>query len=125
MKLFTLFKFIGTGILALLGGLVGLKMRNKSADKQVEKAKVDAVHFQEKEQAAVKQTQEVVQAFQEEQENHAETKEHVLEYVEAVKEIEEIQEEADEKIETIINADIAHKLKFMQNSSSDPVDPAS
>jgi len=123
MKLITLLKFIFTGILALLGGLVGLKMRNKSAEKQVEKAKATAVHFQEKEQAAVKQTQEVVQAFKQEQENHAETKEQLLEYVEAVKEIEEIQEEADEKIETIINADIADKLKFMQNSST--TDPAS
>ena len=120
MKLFTLLKFIGTGILALLGGLVGLKMRNKSADKQVEKAKVAAVHFQEKEQAAVKQTREVVQAFHEEQENHAETKEQILEFVEAVKEIEEIQGEADEKIETIINADIADKLKFMRNNTPDP-----
>jgi len=118
MKLFTLLKFIGTGILALLGGLVGLKMRNKSAEKQVGKAQVAAVHFQEKEQTAVKQTQEVVQAFKQEQENHAETKEHVLEYVEGVKEIEEIEEKVDEKIETIINADIADKLKFMRNPST-------
>ena len=123
MKLFTLLKFIGTGLLALLGGLVGLKMRNKSADKQVKKAKVAAVHFQEKEQAAVKQTQEVVQAFKQEHKNHEETKEHVQQFIEAVKEIEEIQEEIDEKIETIINADITDKLKFMRNSST--TDPAS
>ena len=44
MKLVTLHKFIGTGILALLGGLVGLKMRNKSAEKKVRKAKLIAVH---------------------------------------------------------------------------------
>jgi len=120
MKLVTLLKFIGTGLLALLSGLVGLKMRNKSAEKQVKKAQAAAVHFQEKEQAAVKQTKVVVQAFKEEQENHAETKEHVQKFVEAVKEIEEIQEEVDEKIEIIIHADIADKLKFMRNDTKDP-----
>lgn len=120
MKLFTLLKFIGTGIIALLGGLVGLKMKIKSADKQLEKAEDAAVNFQQKEQAAVKQTQVVVQAFKQEQGNHAETKEHVQQFVEAVKEIEEIQEEVDEKTKNIVNADIADKLKFMRNDTPDP-----
>ncbi|NQT60674.1 MAG: hypothetical protein HQ557_17005 [Bacteroidetes bacterium] len=118
MKLLTLLKFIGTGIFTLLGGLVGLKMRIKSADKQLEKAKNTAVYFQEKEQAAVNQTQEVVQAFGEEKLSHEKTKQQIVEFQEAEEMIQEIQKEADEKTETIINADIADKLKFMRNPST-------
>ena len=118
MKIFTLLKLIGAGILALLVGIFGLKQGKKSAEREVQKAEIKAAEFKSREQAAVIQVQEVVQSFKEEQQHHGQTKEYIQEFIEATEEIEEIQEKVDEKNETIINANIVDKLKFMRNKST-------
>ena len=83
-----------------------------------EKTKEELAGSVAREQAAIKQSQEVIEAFEKEQEHHGQTKEHIQEFVEDKEEIQEIQEEADEKTQDIINSDIAGKLKFMQNVST-------
>lgn len=118
MKIITILKLIGAGILALLAGLFGLKQGKNSADKKVEEVKKAAAVSAAKEQAAIEQTKEAVQAFEKEQEHHDQTKENVQKFIEAKGKIEEIQEEADERTEDIVNSDIADKLAFMRNKST-------
>lgn len=118
MKIITILKFIGAGILALLAGLFGMKQGKKSADKKIEEVKNEAAVSAAKEQAAIEQTKEVVQTFEKEQEHHEQTIENVQEFIEVKEKIEEIQEEADEKTEDIVNSDIADKLEFMRNKST-------
>jgi hypothetical protein len=119
IRVITILKLIGAGILTLLGGLLRLKVRNRTAERNVQNLEHEVQVAAAKEQAAITQTQEIVEKAKENQKAHEETIENVEAYAEVRDRIEEIEEEADEKTANIINADIAAKLKFMRNQTAD------
>ena len=118
MRIITLLKLMGAGILALLAGLFGLNQGKRSAKKEIEKSELEVAASIAREQAAIKQSLKIIEAFEKEKEPHEQTVAAVKKFIETKKQIEIIQEEADEKTDTIINADITDKLKFMRNSST-------
>jgi esterase/lipase len=119
MGIITILKLIGAGTLALLGGLLGLKVRKRTDEKKVQNLENEVNAAVSKEQAAIKQTQEIVKKAGENQQAHEQSVKNVEAYAEARNRIEDIEEEADEKTADIINADIAAKLKFMRNQTAD------
>jgi hypothetical protein len=119
MSVLSILKLIGAGILTLLGGLLGLKVRKRMAEMNVQKLEHEVQVAVSGEQAAITQTQEIVEKAKENQKAHEETIENVEAYAEARNRIEDIEEEADEKIADMVSADIAAKLKFMRNQTAD------